>query len=366
MRKAAFLALLGVALLAGSVQAADLTTSLKQGTPDIKSAGPLAFGPDGVIFAGDPLGAAIFAIDTGDRPSAPAKGHLKTVEGLDQKIGSLLGTDPQLIRIIDMAINPASGNAYLSVARGKGPDAQPVILRVNHDGKIDELSLKSVRFAKAMLPDAPGPDAKDRRGQPQRQVSITDLAYVDGRVFVAGLSNEEWSSTFRSIPFPFSTSDKGTSVGIYHGAHGQFETTSPIRTFAPYKIAGQDHLLAAYTCTPLVKVAVADLKPGARVKGTTVAELGNRNQPLDMVIYQKDGKTYILMANTTRGMMKITTDNIDKTEPITSRIADKAGLTYETIEALKGVEQLDKLNEQHAVVLVRSGSGLTLQTVHLP
>jgi hypothetical protein len=31
---------------------------------------------------------------------------------------------------------------------------------------------------------------------------------------------------------------------------------------------------------------VGDLKPGTHVKGTTVAELGNRNRPLDMVILQ--------------------------------------------------------------------------------
>ena len=33
-------------MLAGSSRAADLTESLKMGTPDIKSAGPLAFGED--------------------------------------------------------------------------------------------------------------------------------------------------------------------------------------------------------------------------------------------------------------------------------------------------------------------------------
>ena len=49
-------------------------------------------------------------------------------------------------------------------------------------------------------------------------------------------------------------------------------------------------MLAAYTCTPLVKLPVSELKAGAHVKGTTIAELGNRNRPLDMIVYQKDGK----------------------------------------------------------------------------
>src|SRR5439155_13155634 len=59
--------LLTAALLAGRSRAADLTESLKTGTPDSKSVGPLAFGPDGVLFVGDRQAAAIFAIDTGDR-----------------------------------------------------------------------------------------------------------------------------------------------------------------------------------------------------------------------------------------------------------------------------------------------------------
>ena len=54
-------ALFGLALTAGSLPAAD-TTAMKQGTADLKSAGPLAFGPNGLMFVGDPQSAAIFAM----------------------------------------------------------------------------------------------------------------------------------------------------------------------------------------------------------------------------------------------------------------------------------------------------------------
>src|SRR5439155_23689145 len=128
--------LLSIALLAGPSRAADLTESLKTGTPDIKSVGPLAFGPDGVLFVGDPQGAAIFAIDTGDRTPSPA-GPFK-VEAVDDKVAALLGTEAKQILINDLAVNPASGRAYLSVSRGKGPDAKPVLLRSDNKGKIEE------------------------------------------------------------------------------------------------------------------------------------------------------------------------------------------------------------------------------------
>jgi len=110
------------------------------------------------------------------------------------------------------------------------------------------------------------------------------------------------------------------------------------------------------------------LKEGAKVRGTTVAELGNMNVPLDIVAYEKDGKNYLLIANNKRGVMKVNTESIEKqagiTEPVKNGLT--AGLKYDTIGELKGVEQLDKLGDKQAVLLVRTDSGLNLQTIALP
>ena len=43
------------------------TVGLQSGKVVLKSAGPLAFGPDGVLFVGDSLGASIVALDTGHK-----------------------------------------------------------------------------------------------------------------------------------------------------------------------------------------------------------------------------------------------------------------------------------------------------------
>ncbi len=358
--------LVGAAMFAGSARAADFVDSLKKGTPDLQSAGALAFGPDGILFVGDSRGAAVFAFDTGDRQPNGSAPNIN-IEGVDGKIASLLGTDAKQILLNGLTVNPISGKAYLSVARGRGPDAAPAIVRVNSAGQAEEFSWKDAKFAKVTLPNAPGAEAKDRRGQPVRQESITQVGYIDGRVFVAGLSTEEWSSTLRSIPFPFTEADRGTGVQIYHGGHGQFETNAPVRTFTSYKIDGQTNLLAAYTCTPLVKFPVSDLKPGEKVKGTTIAELGQGNRPLDMFVYQKDGKDYILIANNARGVMKVSTENIAKIEGIDKRIKGTAGLPYETIKDIKGVQHLAPLDKERALVLIKTGEGaLNLQAVPLP
>ena len=135
----------------------------------------------------------------------------------------------------------------------------------------------------------------------------------------------------------------------------------------PYKVKGETNLIAGYLCTPLVKFPTSGLRPGGKVMGTTIAELGNRNRPLDMIVYKKDGKEFLLMSNNSRGVMKISTDGFATAESITKPVADKAGVGYETITAMKGVEQLDLLDAANTIVLARTDAGvLNLDVVALP
>jgi hypothetical protein len=352
------LVLAAAVVLGGSLQAAGLKDGLKKGTPELQSIGALTFGPEGVLFIADPRAAAIIALDTQDHAAAASSARPR-VEALDEKIASLLGIESGQLSVNDMAVNPLSGSTYLSVTRGKGVDGKPVLLRVDRAGKLAEVPLKDVMFARTVLPNP----NKGRTGLD----AITDMAFIKGRLFVACLSNEEFASRFRAIPFPFQDADQGAAVEIYHGSHARVETKSPIRTFVPYEVKGEANLLAAYTCTPLVQVPVADLKPGAKVTGKTIAELGNGNRPLDMIVYKKDGKDYILLANNKRGVMKIPTEGIDKAEAITKPVKGMAGLKYETIKSLQGTEHLDAFDKGHAVVLLRNADKkLDLQTIELP
>jgi hypothetical protein len=354
------------AMLAPAVRA-DAAKNEQTGKPDLKSAGPLAFGARGILFIGDPKGAAIFAVDTKDT-AAEHKASIN-VENIKQTIASLLGTGPDQIRIQDVAVNPASGKVYLSVSRGRGPDAQPVILRVDAAGKISEFSLDNVAYSKAVLPNPPKDQesGSGRRRQNGRDFAITDLAYVDGTVIVAGLSNEEFSSNLRSIPYPFNEVNNGASIEIFHGNHGRLETRSPVRTFVPVTFNGNPQIIAAYTCTPLVRIPLADLRAGSKVRGTTVAELGNRNQPLDIIAYHKDGKDFLLLANAVRGVMKISTDGLLSREGITKPVhGATAGQPFETVKDWKGVTQLDQLDDANAIVLIEEKGQSHLRTLPLP
>ena len=361
-------ALLALGVFSTTFAADGLRDGMKGGKATFKSMGPLAFGPEGILFIADTKSAAVTAIDTGDNKSSSGGKALK-VEGINQKIAAMLGTAANEILLDDVVVNPVSRNVYIAVSRGRGPDATPVLVRVKTDGALEVVSLDKVNFSRGELPDAPtdGVVGQGGRQSNPRQESITDIAFFQDRVLIAGLSNEEFSSTLRAIPFPFKTVANGTTVEIYHGAHGKFETRAPVRTFVPFNVGNEPQLLAAYTCTPLVQFPLSDLKPGAKVKGKTIAELGNRNKPLDMIVYQKDGKDYLLLANSSRGIMKISTDSIEKAESITERVADKKGLPYETIESWKGVDQLDRFDDKNALVLRKGEAGaLNLESLPLP
>jgi hypothetical protein len=293
------------------------------------------------------------------------------VEGIDKKLASLLGTAADQILILDLAVNPLSHRAYLAVSRGRGPEAVPVLIRVESSGPLERVNLEKVKLSRAELPDAPveGVVGEGRRASNPRLESITDLAFFQDRVLIAGLSNEEFASTLRAIPFPFKTVANGTSVEMYHGAHGRFETRSPIRTFVPFNVGNQPQLLAAYTCTPLVQFPIQQLQPGAKIKGKTIAELGNRNRPIDMIVYQKDGKDFLLLANSSRGVMKVSTDGIEGMESIVDPVKDGGtkGLHYETIAGWTGVNQLDLLDARTALVLRHTeAGGDTLESLPLP
>ena len=330
----------------------------------LQSIGPLAFGPNGVLFAADRVAAAIYAIDLGAEGSGGASGA-KDVADIDKQIASMLGTEPSAIQITDLAVHPTTKNAFIAVMRGAGAEARPALLRVDGAGKLSVVALDGLKTTKAALPNAPANNAEARRNP--RMESITDMAFIDGKLVVAGLSNEEFASKLRTIPYPFASVENGTSVEIYHGNHGQLETRSPVISFVPYKVNNTPHLIAGYTCTPLVKFPVASLAPGAKVLGTTIAELGAGNRPTDMIVYSKDGKDYLLIANTSRGVMKVPTEPFANAASITAKVTtETGGVGFEPITALKGIDQLDLLDGQRALVLARGTGTVALQVVALP
>jgi hypothetical protein len=360
---------LGLALgIAGSAGAAD-PPGLPAGKPDIRSLSALAFGPGGVLFVGDSKGGAVYAIDLGARAAGEVKDP-KEIPDVEGRLAALLGATPADIMIHDLAVDPISKQSYLAVSRGRAAwngqwllpndvaDAS-VLVRFDATGRPEIVDLTSVRFARVALPN-PVDAAKK---VPWKNVSlradtITDMAYADGALYIAGLSNEEFASTMWKVAYPFAGAVSATTVENYHGAHGKYETEAPVRTFVPYSLKGRAHLLAAYLCTPLVTIAVDDLKDKAHVRGRTVGEFGSGNYPLDMVVYKKDGKEKLLIANSNLPFLIVDPTDVEAYEGVIDKHVETyvAGVRYEPRSGT-GVQQMDNLGDDYVEVLRRLPGG---------
>jgi hypothetical protein len=333
----------------------DLTEGFIFGNPEIGSINQLNFGPQGILFVGDSKNATIFALDTKDTNAKDTADEINMGE-VDTKIAAALGTTTEKIKITDMAVNPVSKAVYFSVSTVSGI---PVLLKLDGEN-FESVPIKEIGYSKIGLSDPIAVDAKDRRERPLRVWAISDLKYHDGKVLVSGLSNKEFGSTFRSIPFPFNDAQEYASLEIYHAAHGQYETNSPIKTFDVVQLEGKEYLMASYTCTPLVLFPMGELKNGVHSKGRTVAELGSGNSPLDMVSYEREGKRYFVMSNTNRPVMRIDYADLaaskeSLTEPV-EEWAVAAGVDYVSLPMVN-VLQMDNLDANTIVYMQRAADG---------
>jgi hypothetical protein len=353
-----------------------LAGSLERGTAAPLSISVIAFAPDGTLFLGDSKGAAVFAVETIEEASEPKPITMKDIES---EIAARLGTEASEILIHDMALHPKSNRVFLSVSRGRAKwdsmwklpnhvaDAD-LLLTIDAAGAIEEFSLEDVRFARVALSN---PIAADKTHPFIEELSlrtdmITDLAYTDDTLFVAGLSNEEFASTLWRVPLPFSEETTATTLEIYHGAHGAYETHAPIRTFVPYTLDDEEYILAAYLCTPLSLFKVDDLKDKSHLKGRTVAEFGSGNYPLDMVLIEGEKSDRLVMANSNLPLIIVETEDIAAYEgEITTRTEEYTAGVEHVKRSGTGIQQLDVLGNQYLVTLQRMPSG-SLDLAFLP
>ena len=354
-----------------------LTDNFTKGKANIKSISTLTFGPEGILFIGDSKNGTVVAIDTEDKVQNDEKKTF-SLKNVEEKIASLLGTTSDDVIIHDLAVNPVSQNLYLAVSRGDAGSVgawklpndinyAQILLKINPEGNISEVSLDNVSHSVVNIPSPKKEGEQTWRKSDKRTETITDLAYDNGKLYVAGISNEEFASSLRVLPFPFSEESTFSTIEIWHAAHGKFETEAPIRTFLPFVIDNTPQLLAAYTCTPLVSIPMSALKDGSHIKTKTLAELGAGNIPLDIIKVNASGKDKILIANTNRTLMSIDPIDVAKqTEGLTKEVDgySTAGVPYISIPQV-GILQIDNLNQDFIVALKRMPNG-SLDIISFP
>ncbi len=327
---------------------------LHWGAAPVQSVGAITFGADNTLFVADARASQLLALDVADNEASNFTERFMMRE-VDAKVAAALGTTRDKIRFHDMAVHPHTKAVYFSVSRLDGEERQPALVRVRNPESVELIDLSRIRFANTPLPEAPSRDGKTPWGQPQWTLAVTDLAFADGELYVAGLSNEQFASALRRVPFPFGREAKLNTVEIYHTSHDKWETASPIDAFLPITVDGTPMLLAGYGCSPIATFNRADLSKAKHLKGRTVAELGGGSRPTDMISYQKDGKQWVLVANSNRTLMRIDASELANAPALTSPVTQAyqpAGVGYLPI-ASAGVMQVDDFNADLFTVLQR-------------
>ena len=366
---------LAAGFLAVTVASADAT--------ELGSAGALAFDDGNTLFVGDSKAGLVHAFDlTGAGIADQADyqlGRAQTFEGrtifnhLDVEIAGLLGVLAEEVVINDMVVHKPSKQVFLSVNRGRGPDAEAVIISVNN-GNIELVNLDAAAHTSKSVGPVPTAETLEF-GQPLNSLAITDIDYYQGELLVAGVSNEEFSSKLRRIPYPFTDEISTTSIEIWHAVHAQYETRAPIITQTVAELDGVPTLIAIYACTPIVRIPLSDLTDGAEIRGEMIGEMGFGNTPLDIVPYVNawDGSSNVVVTNTNRSAASLNLDAVATAEEMphgegVGNVFSVAGVSQYALP-MSGTLHLDTIDETWAVVVRRSPEdvrNIQLHTLPLP
>jgi hypothetical protein len=212
-------------------------------------------------------------------------------------------------------VHQSAQQIFLSVERGRGTDAVPVIVKVNH-GQLEVLELDGIPHSRVAIANEPDQKAM-LEFDPQRIYAITDVKFYGGEVFVTGITNQRFASTLHRIPYPFNAQMATCTVEMWHPTHGEFETRAPIIRQVIRELNGEPYLFGVYGCTPLVRFPLASLKAGAHVHGDTIGELGYGSNPIDMLTYEDpfDHKEYLLVTFDVRGTSRIQVSDLATAPP---------------------------------------------------
>ncbi|MDY8134340.1 hypothetical protein [Aquimarina sp. 2201CG5-10] len=321
----------------------------------------MTFGPNNVLFVGDSKSAVVHALSTeAIELKDPVPYNLR---GIDRKIAEKLGIAASDVVIQDMKIHPVSQEAYISVKRGYAPDAKSLIAIVSpKTGDVRFFNVAKAEHTKIDILGTPENTPNFWRDIPAYTLTITDLDFHKNNLYVSGLSNGEFASTLRVIPYPFNGKQtKVNSIEMFHTVHVQNETRAPIRTMLFQELNGVETLIAAYTCTPLVTFPVSQITENGNMKSKTVAELGYGNVPIDMLVFDAqdfEGKIdkKLLIINKNRSGSIISIKDLEKAnlgKGLTTYTDGPEGLPIFPVP-LSGVMHIDDQNPMLLTVLRRN------------
>lgn len=332
---------------------------------ELQSAAKLAFDDAGTLYIADWKAARVYAVKAPPTALAPAVPF--NLRDVQKNIAKALGVKDSVLRFDDLVVQPGTGLAYVSVTAG----AKVAVVSIDAAGAVRRLPTAGLKSF-VTIQDPPAANKFFWRHLPAPALTVTDMKYNAGKLYLAGLSNRDFASTLRVFDTPFNGKARTATVEMYHPVHNQIETRAPIRAMSFVEVDGVPSMVAAYTCTPLVLIPLKQIEDGAHIVGKTIGEMGWGSAPVGMVSYKLGDQQMVLLANSSRSADLMSVADIARQAqqpglrtPISVPDQPYAGVKA-TMAPMSAVTRFDNLDDKLLLALRRDGPSGAMQLVSIP
>lgn len=332
---------------------------------ELRTAAKLTFDDAGTLYIADWKAARVYAVKVPPASTAPAGPF--NLQDVQKSIAGTLKVKEATLRFDDLAVQPGTGLAWVSVTA----DGKPAVVSIDATGKVRRLPTSDLKTF-VTITDPPSTGESFWRDLPAPALTVTDMKYHDGKLYLAGLSNRNFASSLRVFDVPFNGKGRTATVEMYHPVHNQIETRAPIRAMTFATVDGVPSMVAAYTCTPLVLIPLNAIEDGAHIVGKTIGEMGWGSAPVGMVSYTLGGKEMVLLANSSRSADLMSVGDIAAQarlpglrEPISVPDKPYAGVKG-TMTPMSAVTRFDNLDDKLLLALRRDGASGAMQLMTIP
>ena len=311
----------------------------------------MKFDPEGTLYAADTKNNELVALSIAEK-----KGRALPIQvpDLGAQLSKILGCTPEDLVINDLAVHPTSYAAYLSVSKKGTPESR--LFRVAADRKVLEVAVAEAKKVALKLPEGTQP---------------FDIAVTAKNVILSSSGRDRtFSSELHRVPLPLAEGKMAKAqTELYHASHKAWETRAPLVSIAAFTMGGKEYLVGATKCTPVVRVPVDEIGAQAKVKTTTLLELGGGNTPVSMMVYGQGPNQTLLLTHTksaTDGAYKVPSTVLGEVTKVNEQAPNRGGKNAESIAAFKNAKKAALLGPAMAVAVFDQGGQLSLTTLPLP
>lgn len=311
----------------------------------------LEFDAAGNLYAADSKNNQLVSFSLAEKKAKPVPIQ---VPDLGAQLAKLLGCPPADVLVHDVAVHPVSYLAYLSAGKKGGQESR--LFRVGPDKKVQEVPLGEVKMAAVALPAG---------------TQVLDLALTAKDVIVSSTNNDRaFGSGLHRVALPLAGGKLATATTeVYHTSHKAWETRAPLISVTAFSAGGKEYLLGSTKCTPVVRIPVDEIGDKAKVKTTTIIELGGRNGPVTLLVYGAPNRSSLLVThnNTDKeGAYKVSAAVLAEGTKVNEQAPNRGGSTAETVAAWKNTKRAAALGPALAVAVIDQAGTLSLATLPLP